>query len=504
MLKGCSDFSSCLFKLVDMLLLNFAAVGYGLAAIFAVFVARILFTGLTCSLSHVPGPWYTRFSHYGLKFQTLTGRRMHYVHSLHHRYGPIVRISPTEVAVADPEGFNTIHKIGSGFLKGPWYSTVTAGVEPGIFAMVDPKKHAARRKLFARAFTSASLRQNWERIVRQKVERAVEQIKAEALNGKADVLKWWTLMTTDVIAHLSFGESFEMLELGEKNSYIKALESVFIFTTLRKELPLLYFLARLLPIQSVQNIVQAQNIVDAHAVRAAANLRQNGHSANLFGNMLAECEAGEKSDLTPEKVQAEAGNLIVAGSDTTSVTLTYLVWVVLRRPDLQARLEEELAGLGDGFDDAALEKLPLLNAVIDETLRLYGAAPGNLPRSVPPSGATFGGFFVPGGTVVETQAYTLHRHPNVYPDPLRFDERRFLDQESLSKQQKQLFSPFGAGTRVCIGLHLARMELRLATAVFFRNCRGVRLADNMTDDMMEMQNFFLISPVGHHCDVTLR
>lgn len=169
----------------------------------------------------------------------------------------------------------------------------------------------------------------------------------------------------------------------------------------------------------MQNIVQAQNTVDAHAVRAAANLRQNGHSANLFGNMLAECEAGEKSDLTPEKVQAEAGNLIVAGSDTTSVTLTYLVWVVLRRPDLQARLEEELAGLGDEFDDAALEKLPLLNAVIDETLRLYGAAPGNLPRSVPPSGATFGGFFVPGGTVVETQAYTLHRHPNVYPDPLR-------------------------------------------------------------------------------------
>ncbi|KAF9869419.1 cytochrome P450 [Colletotrichum karsti] len=428
---------------------------------------------------------------------------MHYVHSLHHRYGPIVRISPTEVAVADPEGFNAIHKIGSGFLKGPWYSTVTVGVEPGIFAMVNPKEHAARRKLFARAFTSASLRLNWEPVVRQKVERAVERIKTDALTGKADVLKWWTLMTTDVIAHLSFGESFDMLELGEKNSYIKALESVFIMGTLREELPLVYMLARWLPMESVQSVLRAQAVVDAHAVKAAANLRQNGHSANLFGNMLAECEVGEKSDLTPEKVQAEAGNLIVAGSDTTSVTLTYLVWAVLKRPSLQARLEDELAEVGDGFDDATLEKQPLLNAVIDETLRLYGAAPGNLPRSVPPQGATLGGFFIPRGTVVETQAYTLHRHPSIFPDPLRFNESRFLDETSLSRLQKQLYSPFGAGTRVCIGLHLARMELRLATAVFFRSCRGVRLADNMTDDMMEMQNFFLISPAAHHCDVTL-
>ncbi|GKT52221.1 putative sterigmatocystin biosynthesis P450 monooxygenase stcF [Colletotrichum spaethianum] len=499
------------------------AMGYGLLAILTVFVARhaallqiswlmlskIILTGVTCSIGHLPGPWYTRFSHYALKLYTLTGRRMHYVHTLHHKYGPVVRISPTEVAVADPEGSAAIHKIGAGFLKGPWYSTLNPKVEPGIFSMIDPKQHAARRKLFARAFTSASLRQNWESIVRQKVERAVERIKTDALNGKADVLKWWTLMTTDVIAHLSFGESFQMLELGEVPPFdgmtlTRPLESVFVMSTIQNELPLLYHLARFLPVKSIQSVLGAQKVVDSHAGRAAANLRQNGHSANLFGNMLAESEAGEKSDLTEDKVQAEAGNFIIAGSDTTSVSLTYLVWAVLKRPGLQIRLEEELAGIPDDFDDASLERLPLLNAVIDETLRLYGAAPGNLPRSVPPNGATLGGYFIPGGTVVETQAYTLHRHPDVYHDPLRFDETRFLNQDSLSKQQKQLFSPFGAGTRICIGLHLARMELRLATATFFRKCRGVKLADNMTDDMMEMQNFFLISPAGHHCDVTLR
>ncbi|KAK6208643.1 cytochrome p450 [Colletotrichum tabaci] len=487
-----------------MYVINLQTVGYGLLAIVAVFVARIIVTGITCPVGHIPGPWYTRFSHYVLKLHTLTGRRMHYVHSLHHRYGPVVRISPLEVAVADPEGFAAIHKIGAGFLKGPWYATTAVGVDPGIFSMVDPKQHAARRRLFSRAFTGASLRRNWEPVVREKVERAIERIRTDALGGTADVLKWWTLMTTDVIAQLSFGESFDMLELGEKNEYIRALESIFVMSSIRAELPLLYRVARLLPVKSIRNVLDAQRIVDRHGVRAAANLRRNGHSVSLFGNMLAESEAGEKSDLTEDKVQAEAGNFIVAGSDTTSVTLTYLVWAVLKRPDLQARLEAELAGVDDGFDDAALEELPLLNAVIDETLRLYGAAPGNLPRSVPQSGATLGGFFVPGGVVVETQAYTLHRHPSVYPNPQNFDEIRFLDQGPLSKQKTRVFTPFGAGTRICLGVHLARMELRLAAAVFFRKCRGVRLADSMTDDMMEMQNFFLISPAGHRCDVTLR
>ncbi|KAK2026302.1 cytochrome P450 [Colletotrichum zoysiae] len=486
-----------------MTTLDFMVVEYGLLAFLAIFFGRIIVTGFTCRIRHVPGPWYTCFSHYVLKFYSLIGRRMYYVHSLHQVYGPVVRISPIQVAVADPEGFVAIHKIGAGFLKGPWYKSINPAAEPGIFAMIDPKKHAKRRKLFARAFTSASLRRNWDPVVRNKAERAVERIKANALNGTADLVKWWTLMTSDIIAHLSFGESFDMLELGEKNEYIKALESVMVLTAIIYELPLLYRLARLLPFISIHNVLAAQGTVDSHAAKAAANLRRNGHSANLFGNMLAESEVDEKSDLTEDHIKAEAGNLIVAGSDTTSVTLTYLVWAVLKKPNLQARLEEELTGVDGELNDATLERLPLLNAVIDETLRLYGAAPGSLPRSVPPGGATLGGSFIPEGTVVETQAYTLHRNPDVFPDPLRFDETRFLTPDSVTMQQKQLFTPWGAGTRICLGMHLARMELRLATAIFFRDCRGVRLADNMTDDMMEMENFFLVSPAGHRCDVTL-
>jgi cytochrome P450 len=73
----------------------------------------------------------------------------------------------------------------------------------------------------------------------------------------------------------------------------------------------------------------------------------------------------------------------------------------------------------------------------------------------------------------------------------------------LSAQQKAAYMPFGGGSRVCLGIHLAYMELRLATALFFRQCRGAKLSDYMQDEMMEMDNRFLIAPKGHCCYVTL-
>lgn len=85
----------------------------------------------------------------------------------------------------------------------------------GIFAIRDPKLHAKRRQLLARGFSKSYLKQNWEAMIREKANVAVGKIKRDALNGTADVLKWWTFYTTDAVGHLSFGESFHMLEHEE-------------------------------------------------------------------------------------------------------------------------------------------------------------------------------------------------------------------------------------------------------------------------------------------------
>jgi cytochrome P450 len=408
----------------------------------AVFLFTTLVSGLRSQLTKIPGPWYSRFTHLALKYETIRGRRAFYVHNLHLQYGPIVRIAPNEVAIADLAAFSQIHKVGSGFHKAPWYDTITPNRPPGIFTMRDPHRHAARRRLFAQPFSNSALQKNWAGEIRSRVETAVDRIRRDALKGDADVFRWWTLMATDLVTQLCFGESFEMLEQGkvgdsrlaeitcalvlklanldsQQTPYIDSIQSALLMSVLRAELFPVYALARLIPIKKVQSIVRADEVVAEHGGRAVDNMRtSSGNRQNLFGQMLAMADKQDKATITEADVRDEAGNLIVAGSDTTAVTLTYLVWAVLKRPALRKALEDEVAGLSRDLTFDELSQAPLLNSVIEETLRLYGAAPGALPRSVPPSGVDMSGYFLPGGTVVSTQAYTIHRDPSIFPNPL--------------------------------------------------------------------------------------
>jgi cytochrome P450 len=182
------------------------------------------------------------------------------------------------------------------------------------------------------------------------------------------------------------------------------------------ELPFLRF-CTYLPIPSIRRLFRANDYLDEYGTRAIANAKgQEGHTNNIFSTILAESEK-ENSALSAFDVNKEAGNFIVAGSDTTAITLTYLIWAVLKQPTLQRALESEVHKLKPDFTDTDIEALPLLNAVIEETLRLYGAAPASLPRTTPLGGATHSGYFIPGGTTISTQAYTIHRNNSLFPNP---------------------------------------------------------------------------------------
>ena len=84
-----------------------------------------------------------------------------------------------------------------------------------VFNAIDPKVHAVRRRALARPFSKSSLRKNWESFVTKKARLAVRMIKEEtARQGCTDVYKWWTLVTTDIIGKLAFGDDFGMVEAG--------------------------------------------------------------------------------------------------------------------------------------------------------------------------------------------------------------------------------------------------------------------------------------------------
>lgn len=155
--------------------------------------------------------------------------------------------------------------------------------------------------------------------------------------------------------------------------------------------------------------------------------------------------ADNEADTLPfEELRQDAMSYIAAGSDTTANTLTYLIWMVCKHPEVKEKLLEDLKGVPDDFSDQDLKKLPYLDCVVQETLRLHSAVPAGLPRLVPPGGATFSGLYIPGGYTVSAQAYSMHRNPAVYPDPMKYDPERW---RKPTKAMKDAFVPFGGGSR---------------------------------------------------------
>lgn len=177
---------------------------------------------------------------------------------------------------------------------------------------------------------------------------------------------------------------------------------------------------RYLPLPAYRNVYEAAKRIQSYSWQ----------SINRYKRLLAENPSDpkptlfsklfdtDKCGLSDDAIRQEAQSYIIAGSDTTAVTLTYLIYSVCRDNRVRNTLVAELTDLPDALADRDLRDLPYLGQVIDETLRLYSAVPSVLPRAVPPEGAQFNGYYVPGGCTVATQAYSLHRDPKTFPDPL--------------------------------------------------------------------------------------
>ena len=191
---------------------------------------------------------------------------------------------------------------------------------------------------------------------------------------------------------------------------------------LRSAFPIIFTLGPYLPFVSFFNeiVLSRQRIVEVQQKRVArcmelAKADSTDRGKSIFGALLR--KTGDQ--LAPMDLIIESHSFITAGTDTTAVTMTYLVWAVVQDEQVEQNLVQALRTLPEDFTHADLRKLPYLNAVIDEALRCYGAAPGSLPRIVPQAGASLAGYHVPGGVEVSTQAYSLHRDPDIFPDPTR-------------------------------------------------------------------------------------
>lgn len=335
---------------------------------------------------------------------------------MHERYGPIVRVTPDEVSLTSAEAFQKIHTANSGFTKGPAFDKIKSGPVDSVFTMRDVNEHATRRKILLRAFTLTSLRRNWAHRIRIQVELAISNIKLEAENNFTDIYHWWRLMAADTMADLAFGESFGMLATGQRTEYSIALQNTSGNLMLQRALSLLSRFSWL-PLSFIQTAAQATRIIYDQGNAAVERLKSRSDRQSIFSEILADAETQKNGSLSDDAIRTEVAAMQIAGSDSIAVTLTYAVWAVLKHPATQERLEAELKGLKPEFCLEDVESLPVLNSVINETLRLYSPAASTTKRLVPPTGAAFEGYYLPKGSYVVNLPWLTYRLGDIFPDP---------------------------------------------------------------------------------------
>jgi len=193
-----------------------------------------------------------------------------------------------------------------------------------------------------------------------------------------------------------------------------------------------------------------------------------GDTFDILG-LLLEATDEDGSKLSDQEVRDQAITLMFAGHDTTTSTVSFLLYELARNPGELANLTaEQDEVLGSSAPDAmTLEKgLPRLEMVMDETLRLYPPAWIGPRRAM--EDYEFAGHTVKAGSYVHYCSWASHRLPQVFPDPEAFVPERFT-RERKAALPRGAYIPFGGGSRICIGKRFGQTEVKaIATAILQR------------------------------------
>lgn len=182
---------------------------------------------------------------------------------------------------------------------------------------------------------------------------------------------------------------------------------------------------------------------------------------DLLGRLLAPEDGGPP--FTPKELRDQIITMVMAGHETTGKALTWTLYLLERHPEIAGRLRAELDRVLAGRTPTAadLERLPLCRRVVQEALRLYPPVWLISRRTLVPT--EVGGHVLPAGALACVSPYLLHRSPDQWEDPARFDPDRFAPERSAGRHPFA-YLPFSEGPRKCIGHSFAMAEAQLVLA----------------------------------------
>lgn len=356
-------------------------------------------------LASYPGPLYLVASDIPLAILSLFGTSQYPLKAAHDKYGDIVRIAPGTLSYINPQAWNDIYgyKKNSGgcanFPKDPQLYNKMLLIEDSITLANDKDAIPIRRSLNS-AFSHRSLLEQ-EPMIQEHIHRLMQRFEEHSVDGKpVDVREWFTFSMFDINSDFGFGEDMGCVKSGVYHEWVKFVIEFFYAVTLMHQCHKFWPLNRLLALcipPSIRRMMVNHSKASLDRVRTRMALDTDRHDFMHYFLKQA-----EKEKLPEKTIEAQATVVILAGSETSSVAETAAVYEILSHPDIHEKLQEEVRTTFSGVKEIGLQdvlsKMPYLDAVVQETLRIHAPLANGFTRWVPDKhGATICEKHVPQG-----------------------------------------------------------------------------------------------------------
>ncbi|KAF4511026.1 hypothetical protein G6O67_002864 [Ophiocordyceps sinensis] len=488
----------CMVSLQPLLPSPFPPVfwGYSTGIVLSILVYRVFFHRLT--KAGFPGPWWAPISKIWHVWLARKSQNHLVLDALHDKYGDIVRTGPAEVTVFTPDAFMTVDGPRSQCIKSEFYDLLQGIGYPSLVNTRDGPTHAARRREWRPGFSKDAV-QRYESRVSPHMELLIGLLRDDAAQGRPsnvrDYLYWFGF---DAMGEFVFGKSFGMLGNRRPALIVARLKRALSLLGPLTPTPwILHLGLRLAPRVGVIKDwfdsldwcrTQMWNRLHADEPRGPTARDLAYYLMEDGGNRTVDAGNGRNwnlSWLTGDSLLA-----VVAGSDPTTVTLIGVFAELAKHSEHADKIFEEV-GHVDATDSGALSGLPHLNGVIKEAMRLYPAVLSGGSRKTMDQSVMIGGSLIPPHTTIVLPRFTINRREDCFERPLEFIPERWTSRPDMVRNRAG-YTPFGTGSRSCLGRFLAEDMMRGVITRVVKRFRfklapgetGNRVLDEMRDQFV--------------------